>query len=68
MPSEMIPFNDKNLNMPNLKKWMIKNIPNYTQALQTDADAFEFDQEEGIPKVYFFSDKKKAPLIFKGLA
>jgi len=43
MPAEMIPFNDSNLDMPNLKKWMIKNIPNYTQALKTDADAYEFD-------------------------
>jgi hypothetical protein len=33
MPAEMIPFNDSEVSIKTLKKWMVSNIPNYTQTL-----------------------------------
>jgi hypothetical protein len=46
---------------------MTSNCPNYSQALKTESDFAEFNDEEGIHKVYLFSSKDKPSPIYLAL-
>jgi hypothetical protein len=43
---------------------MTYNQPDFTQELVSEADAEQFENEEGISKVYLFTTKKTTPPIY----
>ena len=47
---------------------MTYNQPDFTQELVSEADAEQFENEEGISKVYLFTTKKTTPPIYQALA
>ena len=47
---------------------MTYNQPDFTQELVSEADAEQFENEEGISKVYLFTTKKATPPIYQALA
>ena len=68
MPLQIVPFGTTEITQPRIKEWFTSNQPDYTQELNSEEDAEQFDQEEGINKVYLFSTKKATPPIYQALA
>jgi len=68
MPIQQIPFTSNQVSDSDIRKWIIDNVPDYTQALVTKKDADQFLAETGIQKVYLFSSKQKVPPIYKALS
>ena len=68
MPLTQMPFRSTEVTQPRIKDWFTNNQPDYTQELISETDAEQFEQEEGINKVYLFSTKKQTPPIYQALA
>jgi len=64
MPLVQVPFRTTEITQPRIKDWFTNSQPDYTQELISEEDAEQFQQEEGINKVYLFSTKKQTPPIY----
>lgn len=67
MPTTIIRFPTPEVSEPAVKSWFTNNLPDYSQKLQTKEDAYEFDSEPDINKVYLFTGKTSVPPIYQAL-